>query len=412
MKQRAIGSLLCLFALLIPLLSGCGKMQVASEVKPDGSLTRTLIYKEPAPPNPDGPPSSPSPFSGMGMGNKLEDILILPTGPEWNITRNKRKDEVVITATRTIPAGSTIQDDIGVRKDTPEGASPFGPSPSDEAPPAPKPKPAPTKPTTPTKKLVPAPKKKPGSGTKSGKPNASGSYYLARSLEPSSLYCAPEPPPAEKKAPEPLLSNTVTVREIAPGRLEYREVIRFRTPPPNDLKAPDPEMTNNIKKLLPPNLASDDKAVQAVTSDMQKAIWRLIFGPGDPILSTLIVNSDLAEYRLKSRLVNALDTSLKTHYAGRISDAERVALVTKMADELGESGMNKTESATSKPPGSNTDLDGMGAPISLFMRVKMPGKVLSTNGDLDPITGEVTWVMYTWAAAIGEIELVTVCEKP
>jgi hypothetical protein len=40
-----------------------------------------------------------------------------------------------------------------------------------------------------------------------------------------------------------------------------------------------------------------------------------------------------------------------------------------------------------------------------MIRVKLPGKVTETNGELDPDTNEVVWPLYPEAAAMGDVTL-------
>lgn len=349
MRVRYGATMVALLSLLI-MTSGCGRMQVANEVRLDGSFTRSLMFKEPVPEAAGEAGDSPA-AAMMGSG-KPEDYLILPTGPEWKTTRTKRGDEVLVTVSRTVAPGAVLKDDIGIRK-YPKENNPTG-----------------------------------------------------------------EAPPADPQTPKPdpnvtVLSNAVRVRELPGNKLEYEEVIRWRGELPKDLSSPDDAVLNDLKKTLPTNLATDEKAVQRVASDIQISIWRMMFGPGEPLLPLLLANPDVAEYKLKGRLRRTLDQSLEEHFGNRLTPQQRIALVAQLADKAGDASIDKTEEASANPPGAGSeDTNGMGAPISLFLRLKMPGKVLSTNGEIDPYTGEVLWSMYSWAAGVGEVTLSAVCEKP
>jgi hypothetical protein len=41
----------------------------------------------------------------------------------------------------------------------------------------------------------------------------------------------------------------------------------------------------------------------------------------------------------------------------------------------------------------------------MTFRVTVPGRVIETNGEADPLTGEVFWALYPEAAALGEVKL-------
>jgi hypothetical protein len=376
-------------------------MQVASEIKPDGSFERTLIYKE-AKKNPAEPPEQGNPFGGMaGDDIPLEDMMILPAGPEWKVKRTETPSEATITYTRMVAANGTLTDDIGVRKDPPNPDGDVGtdaqaaPVVVEEAP-----KPAPKPATKPAPKPTPKPKSKP----KSGKPESETALLLtAYRVQP------PEAKPASKKTPVPLLSNTVTVREIDGGKLEYKEVIRWRGELPADMREPDAKLVDSLTKALPPSVSGDTPTIKKITYNLQRAIWQMIFGPGEPILPLLMMNTDLAEYRFKARLSKELDNALLTEFGNRMTAQERAAVIAQLRDTTFD---DKIPDAKSGPPVSQESGKDMGAPISIFLRAKMPGKVLSTNGQVDPDTGEVLWTFYSWAPAMGEITLTAICEKP
>jgi hypothetical protein len=401
MTQRRIYPLLSLLLGALVMTAGCGRMNTLSEVKPDGTLVRTLTFKGgDANPKPSGPGGSEggNPMAAMmggGPSMPIEAIAVIPKGNEWTVTRTKKESEVTITATRTIPPGQTITDDLGLRME-PDETFMRSSSPPVEATPKPAPKPAAKPAPKPTTKPGTKPKPKPSGG--GSKP---GELHLA-------VYAAPTrqaPPP-----PKLMLSNTVTVREIEPGKLEYREVLHWNGPHPKDFDQPDSEMVANLRKALPASLANDP-AVPKITLTAQKEIFALLFGPGEPVLPLVLFHQELAEYRLMGRIGGALDRALVAEFGNRITDAERKAVVEKLMKDATSSVTDKTK----KPPsGDNDPTSGMGnsMPVAMLFRVKMPGKVISTNGQWNPDTGEVIWPMYSLAPSIGDVTLIAVCEKP
>src|SRR5258706_25231 len=79
-------------------LAGCGRANIMTEIRPDGSWTRKIVLKAPSPPkaDPKAPPGLAA--GGMDIGPKLEDVFGYPTAAPWKVTKQIVKDEQVITA--------------------------------------------------------------------------------------------------------------------------------------------------------------------------------------------------------------------------------------------------------------------------------------------------------------------------
>jgi hypothetical protein len=376
-------------------------MNTYSEVKPDGTLVRTLTFKggdkdaKPGPEGAGGPGDGMMAALGGGPGIPIEAIAVIPKGPDWTVTRTKKQNELTITATRTIPPGQTVTDDLALRAE-PDPSVMGGPPGGDiKVAPEPAPKPA-TKPAAKpgTKPTKPGTKPKTGGG----KP---GELHLA-------LYTAPlrqAPPP-----PKMMLSNTVTVREIEPGKLEYKEVIRWNGPKPKDMETADPEMVEKLRKAMPPAL-TNDPGVPRVTLRAQKELFTLILGPGDPLLPLLMFHQELAEYRMMSRVAGALHRALIAEYGDRLTEADRKKIAAVLMNDMTGSVTDKTKKPPSPGSDPSTDMSNS-MPVAMLFRVKMPGKVISTNGQWDPETGEVIWPMYSLAPSMGDVTLTAICEKP
>lgn len=343
------------FALLLPLLlagSGCARIAASSDVRIDGSMTRTVTYSgtSPVPEKPMAGGETAS--SDNPMSPRLEDLIVLPTAAGgWKITRTRdEKANVVITASRSAAAGQIIRNDLGIR----------------------------------------LPKPKAAEGTVAAKPKPK--VRTAQLIAPSAL----------------LLENTVTVRQIAPGRLEYREVLHWRGPRPKEMETPDPELLAALRRALPPSVSSDTAALKQVGVAMQRELWKVMFGPGEPMLPLLVFHQDLAQYRIERAMGGAVRRSLTSIYGSRLSaDALRSA-VGKLTAEVASNATRKTQAKKDAGPGgasggSGDDSDS--SPVALLIRVKMPGKVIETNGELDPETNEVIWPLYGQAAAIGDLTL-------
>jgi len=317
--------------------AGCARVAAVSEVKPDGSMTRTLTFNgNSAEPPPGAAAGVASSSSGMG-GPHLSDLIDLPKAANgWKITRTQQGTSVTITATRTVPVGTSLKNDLGLK--------------------------APVK----------------------GDATAKSSSAL-------------------------LVENTATILQTAPGRLEYREVLHWVGPHPKDAEGPGPEITESLKKTLPANLSTDTATAHKVVQALQVALWQTMFGPGDPMLPTLMMHPDLAEYRLRQKLHLAIRQALVSSYGDRLTGPALDTAVEQLTAAAATSAASKTQ-AQAKPPGMGDDSGSSGNKddtplVALLLRVKMPGKIVTTNGQIDPDSGEVYWPFYSEAPAMEDVVL-------
>ncbi len=215
--------------------------------------------------------------------------------------------------------------------------------------------------------------------------------------------------PPKKDAPKgtvptTTLGNTLSVRTLPDGTLEYREVIRWRGPKPTELTTPEPEML----ALLATTVPALDKAAQAtVATHLQQSLWRALFGPGEPLLGLLITHPELGEFKLKKHLVAAVDAELKTALGDKLTDTERRTATQKVIVALTESVKDKTKKQVNAGPSGDKNDDAL---VALLIKAKLPGKLLQTNGEEDPVTGEVVWGLFSQAPAAGDVVLTAICD--
>lgn len=372
--------LMTVAAALFLFAPGCARVSTVSEVSPDGSMIRTVTLKGLGPGGPGG--------GGMSPGGSPDQLVEVPKGAGWTVTRGKPEEEsdLIFTATRKVPAGEVVHD-IVLREEPPKPENPFGDVPAPSSTPAP-----------------PAAGKKPAA-------------------KPAQKQAKPPVKPAPKPAPKPvpkvgrvLITNEVSVREIAPGRLEYREVLRWNGERPKDVMKADGDMTRDLKAALPPALAGDEKLVTAIQRDIQRSFFRLLMGPGaDPIFATFLLHQDLAEYRIRQRLAVAITAAVEANVGDRLGAAERKAVSDKLVADMSRAFSAQTKSkagAGADPMAEKEEKDESGPLVAMLVRVKMPGKVIETNGEYDPLTGEVIWPMYSQAVALEDVALTAVCEVP
>ncbi len=306
-------------ALFLGSIFGCGRVSTLTDVHADGSLTRTIKFHGQAPDE----------KNGVSIGPKLEDTFIIPSGAPWKVTRAKEKDELIVTATRDVPKGETLKQDLVIR------------------------------------------------GKIKGNPGR-------------------------------LVVNELAVRQVAPGRLEYREVLHYQGDRPKEMDQAAPELTSILKSTLPANLAAEAEQSD-LTRNLIREIWRTLFGPGDPLISQLMMHPDLAERRLKMRLAAAVDKTLQQKFGNRMTLEQRQAVTRKLVATAAAktSTMGKDKSKAGPPePGGNDD----GGLQAIFISVRLPGKVVATNGERDESTGEVFWALYSLAPALEDVVLTATCE--
>jgi hypothetical protein len=333
--------------------SGCARIAATSDIRADGSMTRTVVYNGSSPekpkPNADGSEAGSVPESSMSP--RLEDLVILPTAAGgWKVSSTRdEKSNLTVTASKVVAPGQIVRNDFGIRLPKPKVSSDTTSTPA-------------TKPKTRTAQLTPV----------------------------AGL----------------LLENSATVRQIAPGKLEYREVLHWRGSRPKEMDAPDAEMVTALKRALPASLTSDTASLKQVGISLQRELWKLMFGPGDPLLPLMVFHQDLAEYRIQKALRGAVRRSLTSVYGSRLSAEELKTAVEKMTAEVANDATKKTQAK--KEAGPSGEAGGSSdntTPVALLIRIKMPGKVTETNGELDPDTNEVVWPLYAEAAAIGDLTL-------
>ncbi|MDX1932385.1 MAG: hypothetical protein SFU56_07255 [Capsulimonadales bacterium] len=215
------------------------------------------------------------------------------------------------------------------------------------------------------------------------------------------------------------VANSVTVRSLGNGRWEYRETLQWVDPakPPlkfGDLSQNDPELTAAFKKVLPVELATPTK-VARFQERLAPRFWRLFFGPGDPLLAemfSMIFFPDTAERKLKRRFSGAIDGALAETYGNALTVDRRHAIARQLADMQTGNFRKNVDKKTAEgpplgPPGSGNTSETMTA---LTFVVQLPGRIVETNGDADPVSGEVSWSLYSPAVQAGEITLRAVCD--
>ena len=204
------------------------------------------------------------------------------------------------------------------------------------------------------------------------------------------------------------LVNKVTVRRLTPHRFEYTETLSWKAPKGaggiGDIK---PEQLAEIKSALPKALATDANA-HALAEKVSAMMVPLIFGPGDPLLAVGLMHPDLAERRASQRIGALMMSALEQQFGDKMTVAQRKDSVRKIIEGSFASARPSQPDPSAGPP----DKSSSGGLTPLMFVVKTPGKVVSSNGELDEFTGEVYWALFPEAASLKDLTLTAVCELP
>ncbi len=208
--------------------------------------------------------------------------------------------------------------------------------------------------------------------------------------------------------------NQATVREIGPGKWEYRETLHWTGKIPDVLTTVDPDTALAVKAALPPALATEAN-IRPIAISLNRELWHLLFGPGDPLISSwtqLIMQPESVERKMQSRMAVGLDKAIAAQLGDKLTANQRRACVHSIVSSLiaGMTAKTQKQADPAKGGKDNGEL-GEAALTALTFSVKMPGKIISTNGEKDDFTGEVTWSVYPQAAAMGDVEMTAVCDK-
>jgi hypothetical protein len=201
------------------------------------------------------------------------------------------------------------------------------------------------------------------------------------------------------------LTNEVSVKRIAPHQVEYRETLQWKGDSTKVLDDLQPEDLSKIKAHLPKALATDSNA-HALAGKMAELAIPVMFGPGDPLLALGFLHPDLAVYRANQRLGGLVTLALEQQFGDKMQPAERRDVARRLIEAALTSPKMSTPdpAAVSASPGTSSGL------TPLMFIVKPPGRIVSTNGETDDLSGDVFWAFFEEAAAYKELVLTAVVE--
>lgn len=202
------------------------------------------------------------------------------------------------------------------------------------------------------------------------------------------------------------LKNFVVVRKLDGNRLEYYEKIVFVTPSEDKKQKDMDDYIIEMKKVMPAGKATEED-YKIMAKKTGTAIVRILLGPDDHLFGTLLLNPDGAVRRLRSKLGQIESKILAEQMGDRMTQAERDETITKLLktfDSKTMVGSNKPSTDPEKSTQSQADFVGMS------VSVKLPGKVIESNGEIDAFTGEVFWDFASNSAETDILELRAVCQ--
>jgi hypothetical protein len=201
-----------------------------------------------------------------------------------------------------------------------------------------------------------------------------------------------------------MLVNEVSVTRLAPRRFEYRETLRWSGPPPTDMKFKAEDLSQ-LKAVLPTPLATDENA-RGIADKVAVLVMPMMFGPGDPLLAIGLLHPDLASRRASQRIGSAMLKALEEQFGDKMTLAQRRTVTLKLIETSFAQAKPKAPDPSAGPPSNK---GGAGLTPLMFI-VKSPGKIVSSNGEIDELTGEVYWALFPPAAALKPVVLTAVVE--
>ncbi len=203
---------------------------------------------------------------------------------------------------------------------------------------------------------------------------------------------------------KPALVNEVSVTRLAPHRFEYRETLRWTGSATGGMTL-NPQDLADLKAALPKALATDENA-RGIADKMTGLILPVMFGPGDPLLAIGLIHPDLAERRASQRIGSVMLKALEQQFGDKMTPAERRAVTLKLIETSFAQAKPKTPDPAAGPPSPDK---GSGLTPLMFV-VKSPGKIISSNGEVDDLTGEVYWALFPPAAWLKPVVMTAVVE--
>lgn len=210
-----------------------------------------------------------------------------------------------------------------------------------------------------------------------------------------------------KQKGKPILANTVTVRDLGNGRYEYLETIQYVGEAKPDLPSPEGELMAMLRESLV-GIEVTDAQIKEMSQAAMIDLWRIIFGPTRPMLPSLILHPDLGERELRRSFGRTMDVQFEKFFGDKMDkDARLKAIRSLMAKMDAEKVMGPTKEKAQSESSSGEGDQGF---VSMSTIVKLPGRIVEANGEIDEVSGEVFWAFFSESPQMAPLTLRAVCE--
>ncbi len=321
---------------------GCARESTTSSIHPDGTWTRRSVYSIAAD---DDSRQSAGQFS-LGKPLALRDVFTPPSGSGWMIEEKKTGEKPVqlaVTATKEIGATETVIGDLTVKA-------------------------AETK----------------------GRPRA-------------------------------MVVNTALVRSVGPDRWRYSETFHWSGPVPTIGGEMEPYIRKSIRKDLP-RAVNTDSIARLLGRSLEHDLWAVLFSPPEPLMLDFYANllpipgfsnPDERAELMTRRLGPVIESALKRTLGRRMSPEKSHQTAIKIARRITEDtaaqagNADKLGGTVGTSPGMDSATESFGGmyPVAITVSVRAPGRVIESNGIVDPLTGDVYWTLYPQAALVHDVVL-------
>lgn len=197
---------------------------------------------------------------------------------------------------------------------------------------------------------------------------------------------------------ETIYKNYVYIRSKGDDVYEYFEKVVALKPKKDDATE-RARMGEYLKKNIPSEVNATDEEIKQLSNAMFRGMVRNLMGPDDFLIGLMMFNMEGAVRRLEICLGRLLDEELPRVFGERIGVEQRKQILQRIVSDFENNKFleDKSSSASKEP---QTD-----PVLGLSSTLKVPGKVLSTNGKINPFTGVVYWDFMTTTVDVEPMEL-------
>lgn len=220
--------------------------------------------------------------------------------------------------------------------------------------------------------------------------------------------------PEQPKVAKVMLVNEISHKELAPGKWEYVETLRWKGQRDGFAMGKDEqEKVDAFKKKLPEALRTD-AVLEKIKKAMGSTASRAVFGPGDPVAPLFLTNPEHAMRKLRSALFGAVVDTLTKEGEGKISKDEATKLARDLLSDFDlQSKVQQNVNETKPKRGAKEEGDKKSKVdmIAMTFSLKVPGTIVETNGQIDAFANEIYWGVYPQAAEFEDVVLRVVYTK-